>query len=459
MPLYKEDNFLIIQPGSEYTLFTFGLKDSLSPPQFRIPTVVYKEQDTNQYLSTPSDNTTEINPIKLGKIVDLDAFNALIQIVLSSVIQQHPILTINQIPLLIIVPSLAWSRRQLEYVTKFVFETLEITAFNILDLSLGATFSFASTVNSIVVNIADDNVQIVPVIGYQSVKFAGEYIPGKGGITLDEELKIKFPNFTPQQIEDLKFSGIFEFLLEGEESIGDINPDADMDTEDPSEFDVAKVLTDDNGQQKEEVDETQVKSNKELEKNYFIDSSTQEKVWVGKERFTTDSKLIGIVASGIYKTLLRINDLDKRQDCYDNIILVGSSVQVPGLKQKIYAYLLHNYLVKEPVTTNGAANTQNNINSAIAKYQQTDDAQEGDSQSAMSQVPYRIRFTKIPDYFPEWKKPKEKGGSWHDCFFLGGEIYAKQIFSGGSHHHNKELFIGSEMYEERGPQSIWDVSI
>lgn len=69
-----------------------------------------------------------------------------------------------------------------------------------------------------------------------------------------------------------------------------------MDTEDPSEFDVAKVLTDDNGQQKEEVDETQVKSNKELEKNYFIDSSTQERVWVGKERFTTDSKLIGIVA-------------------------------------------------------------------------------------------------------------------------------------------------------------------
>lgn len=120
MPLYKEDNFLIIQPNSEYTLFTFGLKDSLSPPQFRIPTIVYKEQDTNQYLSTPSDNTTEIYPIKLGKIVDLDAFNALIQIVLSSVIQQHPILTINQIPLLIIVPSLAWSRRQLEYVTKFV---------------------------------------------------------------------------------------------------------------------------------------------------------------------------------------------------------------------------------------------------------------------------------------------------------------------------------------------------
>ncbi|KAI5966050.1 ARP9 [Candida margitis] len=459
MPLYKEDNFLIIQPGSEYTLFTFGLKDSLSPPQFKIPTTVYKEQGTNQYLSTASETTTQINPIKQGKIVDLDAFNALIQIVLSSVIQQHPILTINQIPLLIIVPSLTWSKRQLEYITKFVFENLEITAFNILDLSLGATFGFANTVNSLVVNIAEDYIQVVPVIGYQSVKFAGEYIPGKGGVILDEDLRVKFPNFTSQQIEDLKFSGIFEFLLEGEESIGDIDPDADVEVEDPSEFDVAKVLTDENGKQKEQVDEQQVKSNKELDKNYFIDSSTQEKIWVGKERFTTESNLISIVGAAIYKTLLRINDLDKRQDCYDNIILVGSAVQVPGLKQKIYSHLVHEYLVKEPVATNGAANSQHNINAAIAKYQQNEDAQEGESQSALSQVPYRIRFAKVPDYFPEWKLPKEKGGSWHDFFFLGGEIYAKQIFSGSSHHHNKELFVCSEMYEERGPQSIWDVSI
>lgn len=56
----------------------------------------------------------------------------------------------------------------------------------------------------------------------------------------------------------------------------------------------------------------------------------------------------------------------------------------------------------------------------------------------------------------ENQKRKEDHGM---IVFLGGEIYAKQIFSGGSHHHNKELFIGSEMYEERGPQSIWDVSI
>ena len=64
---------------------------------------------------------------------------------------------------------------------------------------------------------------------------------------------------------------------------------------------------------------------------------------------------------------------------------------------------------------------------------------------------------KYPDYFPEWKN-KGKSGSWHDVYFLV-KFIVKQIYSGSSHHHGKELFVGSDMYEERGPQSIWDASI
>ncbi|KAI5959603.1 ARP9 [Candida pseudojiufengensis] len=452
MPLYKEDNFLIINLNSQYTYFSFGLKDSLAPPQFTIPTVVYQDSENKQYLSTESENTTPIYPIRESKIVDLDAFNALIKIILSSVIQQHPIVTITSIPLLIIAPSLTWSRKQIEYITKYLFESLEITAFNILDLSLASTFSFAGIVNSVVVYAGEDSIQIVPVLGYQSIKFASKYITGSGGKTITEELKIKFPNFNDEQIEELKISGIFEFLLEGEESIGEI--DVDMDDND-DELDVAKLVTEQEGNE----DENQpTKSNKELEKNFFIDPTNQEKVWLGKERFTTNSKIIDIIASGIYQSLLKINDLEKRQDCYDNIILVGSIFQIPGLKQLIITRLINEYLVREP-TANGQS-SEKDIGSTIAKYQQTDVSNgDADAQSNINQVPYSIKLCKLPDYFPEWKKPKNKQGSWHDCYFLGGEIYAKQIFSGSLHHHNKELFVSSEMYEERGPQSIWDVSI
>ncbi|KAI5953273.1 ARP9 [Candida jiufengensis] len=452
MPLYKEDNFLIISPGSQSTYFTFGLKDSLAPPQFTIPTVVYQDQESKQYLSTASENTIPIYPIKESKIVDLDAFNALIRIILSSIIQQHPIITITSIPLLIIAPTLTWSRKQLEYITKFVFESLELTAFNILDLSLGSIFSFAGIVNSVVVYASEDSIQIVPVIGYQSIKFASKYIAGSGGNIITEELKIKFPKYSDEQIEELRSSGIYEILLEGEESIGEM--DVDME-DDGDELDVAKLVAEQEGQ----GDENQpTKSNKELDKNYFIDPSNQEKIWLGKERFTTDSKLIDIIASGIYETLFKVPDLEKRQDCYDNIILVGSIFQIPGLKQKIISKLINKYLVREP-SANGAS-TKQGVGATLALYQQIDESQiDGETQSSINQVPYSIKLAKLPDYFPEWKKPKNKLGSWHDCFFLGGEIYAKQIFSGSLHHHNKELFVSSEMYEERGPQSIWDVSI
>ena len=500
MPLYKEDNFLIISPGSESTYFSFGLKDTLSPPQFRIPTVVYQDQTSNEYFSTKvsednantstesdtsasasasanvnsntdtnptsSINSTrkEIWPIRDSKIVDLDAFNALLRIILSSVIKQHPILTINQIPMLLIAPSLTWSKRQVEYITKYVFEKLEITAFNVVDLSLAATFSIGGgTVNTTVVHVSENNTQIVPVIGYQAIRFSGLYIKDAGENIIIEEFKqtSNREDLSTFQIKDLLHSGVFEFLHEGQETFHNKRIDKTTDGKDDEEFDVAKTVVNTDGA--EEADDANIKNNRDLENNYFIDSRTKEKITVGKERFVSTSKLVDIVTKGIYDTLLGIDDLDRRQDCYDNIILVGSVFQIPGFKLQVITKLMQDYLVTEPPTEKQNGNTDAAVNAAIARYQQSDDfiddANNAHLLLSLSQVPNNISLAKFPDYFPEWKKPKALGGSWQDVYFLGGEIYAKQIFSGGSHHHNKELFVGSDMYEERGPQSIWDVTI
>ncbi|EMG49867.1 ARP9 Actin-like protein ARP9 [Candida maltosa Xu316] len=455
MPLYKEDNFLIIYPGSTTTVFSFGLSDTLSPPQFRIPSIVYQNNDTKQYQATKSDNTTEIHPIVESKIVNLDAFNYLLKIILQSVISTHPIITINQIPVLLIIPSLTWARSSIEYITKFVIETLEITAFNIIDLSLAATFGAGQSTNSVVVYVEDSNIQVVPVVGYQAVKFAGKLIKDEGGITITRELQKILQNLSVQQLEDLKESGIYEVSIDQEGVVLD-----DFNTNGGDhEFDVAKIVTDENGtvlDGGENQDDS--KPNKELEKNYFIDSQTKEKIWVGRERFSGTSSLIKIIAKNIYSSLLSIPDIDKRQDCYDNIILVGSVFKIPGLKEAVLIKLTQDYLVTEPNTNNESA-TEGGVNIAIMKYQQAEEQADGESQIASSQVPNSIKLVKYPDYFPEWKKPKERGGSWHDVYFLGGQIYSKQIFSGSSHHHGKELFVGSDMYEERGPQSIWDASI
>ena len=153
----------------------FGLSDTLSPPQFKIPSIVYQDSITKQYQATSnSENATEeIYPIIESKIVNLDAFNYLLKIILQSVIANHPTITINQIPMLLITPSLTWSRQSIEYITKYVIENLEITAFNIIDLSLAATFGVGQLTNSTVVYVDDENIQIVPVVGYQAIKFAG----------------------------------------------------------------------------------------------------------------------------------------------------------------------------------------------------------------------------------------------------------------------------------------------
>lgn len=485
MPLYREDNYLVVHPGSQSTIFSFGLQDSLSPPQYKIPSKVYYNEVTKEFRSKKEESTTsddlsaaqweEIYPIVQGKIVHLDAFNYLLKIILQSVITKNPIITINQIPLLIISSCLTWLRATTEYVTKYVLESLEFPAFNVIDLLLAANFGLGVSLLSCVVNIGQDNVQIMPVINYQSIKFAGKYLPGIGGQLINNELKKNLPSLSDEQIEELKKSGIYEVVINDNSSfysMADLKSsrggkDDEAEEEDDDDFDVAKLVTElDNGKivldekKKETEDEEDLKPNTELEKNFFIDPTTQEKVYIGKERFQGTEKLIALIADAIYRSLSKIPNLEKRQECFDNLIFVGSTFKIPGFKKALLIHLATEYLVRAPVEHNTKNGGVSNVNSAILAYQQTGDV-AGDSEEstyASLQVPTSIKTVKLPEYFPEWKKPKEKGGSWEDVYFLGGEIYAKQIF-GGNSNQNGEMFIDHDIYEEKGPQGIWDVSI
>lgn len=483
MPLYREDSFLIIHPGSQNTIFSFGLQDSLSPPQYKLPTVVYQDPITKEYKSNNEDDTEneliKINPIISSKVVDVDAFNYLLKVVLQSVISKHPIITINQIPLLLIAPTQTWPRTILESITKYVFESLELTAFNVLDLSIASTFSVGSTTNSLVVNVGANSSQIVPVLNYQSIKFASKYLPGIGGLNINDELKSLLPTtFTDEQIESLKCSDIYEVLNNTDGSFYSFS-ELNNEKEDEDEFDIAAIVakeekekalngdskddtkkSDDgedvkmkDGEEKEEEEET--RPNSELEKNFFIDAKTNEKVFVGKERFQGTSKLINELSDAIYKSLLLIPDLEKRQVCYDNLIFIGSTFNIKGLKQAILIRLVNEYLVKPP-TDKSKTNDLDEIDTAIASYQQIDEIQDASLDSSLVQVPTTVKLVKLPEYFPEWKKPKERNGSWSDVYFLGGEIYSKQIF-GANSNHGGDSFIDNDIYEERGPQAIWDV--
>jgi Actin and related proteins len=460
MPLYKEECFLVVQPGSEFTIFSFGLQDSLAPPQYKIPSIVYQDPTTKQYKATNDEpNLLEIRPIHLSKIVNLDAFNYLLKVILQSVISKNPIITINQIPLLLIKPSLTWSRSQIEYITKYVIESLEFTAFNVVDISLASTFGVGSTTSSVVVNVGKDYIQVVPVLGYQAIKFSGKYLTGAGGSTINQELQKLLPEFTESQIEDLKVSGIYEVLNTHESSFYSL-ADLNKTGNDEEQFDVAKLVADGDiaKLEGEEEEEEEKKSNHELGTNFFIDSKTSEKVSVGKERFQGSTTLVKLISDAVYNSLSNIPDSEKRQECYDNLIFIGSTFKIPGLKEAILLKLSQDYLVKEPTNGRSKASDSNGVNSAILAYQQAEEMTDTEGSSNLAQVPNSVKLAKYPEYFPEWKKPKERGGSWEDVSFLGGEIYAKQIFSNNSN-HGRELFVDSDVYEESGPQSIWNATI
>lgn len=463
MPLFREENFLIIHTGSQHTLFTFGLQDSLSPPQYKIPTAVYLDKSSNVYHPANTGNYEEIWPVQSSRIVDIKAYQALLKFVLQTIISRYPILTINQVSLLLIVPSLSYSRSAVEQITRYVFETLEFTAFNILDLSIASTFGLATMSSALVVNVGHESSQVMPVIGGTAIKHAGKRLE-IGGKSITDELRKLLPHLSEAQITALKHSKIYEVLSDHSESFYSLADLKEDKTNQDDDFDVAKLVTEENqngiGVSDEKADdnesEEEKKPNSELEKNWFKDPISGNKIYIGKERFQGADKLVDALCTAIYESLQAIPDLDKRQECYDNIILTGSTFHIEGLKQSVIFKLCERYLVRPPNTKKGRKVTENGINSTIAAYQQTDDASQDSKGSGPLQNPSLVKLAKHPDYLPEWKRPKEHGGSWLDVYFLGGEIYSKQVF-GANSNHGGDSFIDTDIYEERGPQAIWDV--
>lgn len=455
MPLFREENFLVVHAGSEHTVFLFGLLDSLTPPQYKIPTVVYLDTSSNEYRAS---NTTgalqEIRPIQGSRIVDVAAFQALLKFILQTIVAKNPIITINQIPLLLIVPTVSYSRYAVEEITRFVFESLELTAFNIIDLSVAVSLGVGVTTSSIVVNAGHDATQITPVVGNTALKFAAKRLE-VGGRIINEDLQKLLPQMSLQQIQALKVSPIFEVLNNHDDSFYSL-AELEEEQEQATETDeVAKIVSEET-EDAEKV-EANAKPNSELEKNAFTDPITGSQIFVGKERFQGTTRLVQEIVQAIGISLQKVPNLEKRQECFDNIVFTGATFNIPGLKQAIIVELCRQFLVTPPGTKVKKSDSKD-INSTLAAYQQADEAPETSENTGVTQVPSTIKMAKLPDYFPEWKRPKEKGGSWADVYFLGGEIYAKQIF-GANSNHGGDSFIDNEIYEEKGPQAIWEVCL
>ncbi|ONH66653.1 Actin-like protein ARP9 [Cyberlindnera fabianii] len=398
---------------------------------FVMPTKVYPHATLpNAFASTSTDESTAIYPIQGGKIINIDAFNFFIKLIYKGYLKTRPFASNTP---LVMISSSRWTKLQIETITQYMFESVGIQAFTIIPAALAAVYAYGGQQNAVVIDIGKENTEIVPVVDYSVVKSATKVIPF-GGDSINESLQKMLPNWTLDQIESLKKSDVFEVLSDEDKKKSFFGMDA-LEAEGDN-FDVAEIVT--SGRTREILEERekhneQKAPNAQLENNTFTDVDGNQ-ITIGKERFKGCELLISKISTAVFSTLEKIVDLTKRQEAWDHVIIIGRTSRIAGFIEALNTQIIEDHLVGKDL--------QQSVAQAAF---QTSSA----SHIQFSQTPNSIRFAKMPEYFPEWKKT-----GYADVSFLGAQIVAKQIFSS----HNESMYVSKQAYNERGPLAFWDLA-
>uniref|UniRef100_A0A060T483 ARAD1C02574p n=1 Tax=Blastobotrys adeninivorans TaxID=409370 RepID=A0A060T483_BLAAD len=457
MPAFREEYVVVVSPGSETTLVTLGLEESLAPAALEVPTRVYRHATNPKWFSSSGSEENAIYPIKSGAITDVDAFNYLLKIVHKAALNKFG--SMVAVPLLL-VSSPRWKRRQIEQITQYVFETMKVPGFTIIPNALAAAFAHGLS-DALVIDVGKDKTEITPINESAVVEHAQRVID-IGGSDINHHLGKSLPDLTPSQVESLKCSSIFEVLNEydtknswfalntqpveqnrGEEDDGVVDVAAIVSSGRTREILEAREREKITGQSKE--DEV---PNMDREHNTFVDNNNKM-IEVGKQRFHGTENLVAKITEAVGDVVKLVDQVNKRQDCWDNVIIVGRGSGVKGFKEALYVALQTRYVILRSTTYSEVPSTfntggQNTPNGAGTPFY--GNAQIGNQ--GHGQVPTSIRLAKMAEYFPEWK-----GHGWEDVAFLGAEIAAKQIFTGSL----DNVFVGRSEYNDVGPNAIWDV--
>lgn len=493
--------------------------ESLAPATIQIPTRVYSHPKHigENFFSSKGEEKDAIYPIKAGKIVNLPAFNYLLyevlififtrfffffsliriinhhffkyrKLIYRAVINSLPRLNPPPLTAILLLTSHQWSRLQIEHITQYIFETLNVPAFATIPTSLCASFAYAVQ-SAIVIDIGKDKTEITPIVEFAPVGVSQRTIP-YGSSSINSQLKKKLPKLTDIQIEALKRSDIYQVLSEEatksswfgiNDPHGISKPSAKNDEEE-GVVDVAAIVT--SGRTREilaqrerekqqAIDDEKAgvvkekeKPNEDREFNYFQSPdlpADSPSIKIGRERFQGTELLTDKISDAVGDVLKHLDEANKRQDCWDNVIIVGRGSNIKGLKEEIFFSLQTKYLISRPTmgselpsmfNTSGYNTPSNNGPGTPNPYGGTPSTPLPSNSGSSSQhpghgqVPTQIRFAKQLEYFIDWKNY-----GWEEAPFLGAEIAAKQIFGGAV----EGTFITRTDYNAVGPSAIWDI--
>lgn len=431
----RDDSYLVVHAGSQLTRILFGLGDLLLPPTWQVPTRVFRSPQG--YVAAASDNTSEVWPVVAGRIEDVEAFCFHLRQVVRLVMATNPQVAPGLVPLLLLL-LLLWLRRLLEEVTRFVFEELPLAAFTVLPACLAAMFAVGkdNLLTACVIDVGHDKTDVCAIVDYQPVPYALETVP-VGGLLINAALAPRLPQLLALQIESLKRSSIFEVLLPADKKASFFGADG---LEDEGALDVAAIVTSDDPSKALNAETTGklAAPNASLEVNQFTDEHGAV-VAVHKQRFQGTEQLIAAILPAVYDALARIDDTNKRQELWNNLVITGATTAIAGFSDALLVQLADDWLVAPPLSK---------AELALATYQ---GSVAGVDLYSFFQVPRAMHPVRLPEYFPEWKKVEH---SYEQCLpMLGGLIYAKQVFV-----DNDEGYVTKQSYDEEGPVALWAAS-
>ncbi|KAL1311218.1 hypothetical protein AAFC00_001409 [Neodothiora populina] len=215
----------------------------------------------------------------------------------------------------------------------------------------------------------------------------------------------------------------------------------------------------------------------------------RREIEVGLERFQAASGgVLERLADVIYRTISSVEEVNKRSELWDSLIVVGNGSKVRGFKEALLATIQSKYLISPSSATIFTSELPSNLSTPAATGSNTPQPQSMPSHagpgvnpllyaattaqnpqmsqmggampghlshsmhSSHAQTPTSMKLAKIPEYFPEWKD-----AGYEEAVFLGAQVAAKVLFI--TDQGLSKGYMTRTDYNEQGPQGIHDYTL
>ncbi|KAL9092602.1 MAG: hypothetical protein Q9165_004406 [Trypethelium subeluteriae] len=214
----------------------------------------------------------------------------------------------------------------------------------------------------------------------------------------------------------------------------------------------------------------------------------RREIEVGLERFQVASDgIIERIADAIHRTIMSVEEVNKRSELWDSLVICGNGSRVRGFKEALLATLSSKYLISPSSATIFTSEIPSNISTPTGTGANTPQPQmhpphgshvnplllaattaqvphlnpssssltphhSHNTHSSHGQTPTSIKTVKIPEYFPEWKEV-----GYEEAAFLGAQVAAKVLFVVDQ--GTNKGYMNRTDYNDSGPTGIHDYTL